>query len=313
MSESPSLFTPKNQSWITLIGPDAEDFLHRLSSVNTRALDPGRGTPGCFLTAQGKLRAFFHLWRLSDQEFAFEVDAGNDGRWKSSLLAAIDQYTFAEKMTLQESELKSTWIFPAVNATKDFIASTTSETSTAGTLTSSAGIQICQHGTRDYGRAWISAWGEEAALKTWIAKNFAGAQPLEESTLERWRIENTRPRLDAELDEEINPLEAGLPDAISEQKGCYPGQEVIEKILALGSPARRLIQIQGEGPAPLTKTPVYNLAEPPAALGEITSATALPDGKFLALALVRKIHAKEGVGVTIGSQRAQVKAVAPYV
>lgn len=37
-----------------------------------------------------------------------------------------------------------------------------------------------------------------------------------------------------------NPLEVNLSSAIHDQKGCYPGQEVIEKILSLGSPARRL-------------------------------------------------------------------------
>lgn len=299
MSETPFVFYPQGLSWITLTGPDAEDFLHRLSSVNTRAMESGHGSPGCFLTAQGKLRAFFHLWRFGEHEFAFEVEAGKDGRWKSALLAAIDQYTFAEKMTLQETALKTAWVFLPEN-------------SSTGTLTSSNGIHICRHGSKDYGRTWISVWGEETAVKNWIQEMHPSASEIEESTLERWRIENTRPRLDAELTEEINPLEAGLADAISEQKGCYPGQEVIEKILALGSPARRLIQIQGDGPAPSLKTLVQNQAEPPATLGEVTSAASLPDGKFLALALVRKIHAKEGVEVTIDAHRAQVKAVAPY-
>lgn len=307
MSEAPLLFYPKNHFWITLTGPDAEDFLHRLSSVNTRALEPGRGSPGCFLTAQGKLRAFFRLWRTGEHDFAFEVDAGEGGRWKSALLATIDQYTFAEKMTLQETSLKPVWIFPTENATANITLS-----AGANIMTTSEGIHICQHGGKDYGRPWISAWGEETALKNWITRNYPYASQTEEPMLELWRIENTRPRLDVELTEETNPLEVGLVDAIAQQKGCYPGQEVIEKILALGAPARRLVQIQGEGTAPLVKSSVLNQAEPPATLGEITSATALPQGQFLALALLKKIHAKEGAEVTIGAQRAQVKAVAPY-
>ncbi|NDG86203.1 MAG: hypothetical protein EBX52_14335, partial [Proteobacteria bacterium] len=43
-----------------------------------------------------------------------------------------------------------------------------------------------------------------------------------------------------ELDGKTNPLEVNLRHAISDQKGCYPGQEVIEKIIAIGSPARKL-------------------------------------------------------------------------
>lgn len=303
MPETAHLFYPKNHSWITLAGPDAEDFLHRLSSVNTRALEPGHGSPGCFLTAQGKLRAYFHLWRLGEQEFAFELDGGDvskSGQWKSSLLATIDQYTFAEKMTLNESELKTVWIFLPENPSAGIVTTTTE------------GIHLCQHGSKDYGRDWISAWGEASALKNWISNHYASALPLDEKVMERWRIENTRPRLDAELTAETNPLEVGLIEAIAGQKGCYPGQEVIEKILALGSPAKRLVQIEGEGPTPQVKDTIQNLATLPATLGDITSATELPHGRFLALALVRKIHAKEGQEVMINKQRAHVKVVAPY-
>ena len=114
----PGMSTESNQSFrwsfLSLHGPDAQDFLHRLSTVRVKALKIGQGAPGCFLTPQGKLRASFYLWRDGETHFTFEFDAGQDGAWKRELLAFIDQYTFAEKMTLSESpsDLECIWLFP---------------------------------------------------------------------------------------------------------------------------------------------------------------------------------------------------------
>jgi folate-binding protein YgfZ len=47
----------------------------------------------------------------------------------------------------------------------------------------------------------------------------------------------------SEYRDQLNPLEMGLY-GISEGKGCYPGQEVIERTLALGKPPRRFIFLQ---------------------------------------------------------------------
>src|SRR4051794_28896477 len=108
--------SPIRWSWVTLAGPDTLDFLHRLTTVNVRNLDPGQGMHGCFLNAQGRIRSYFTLWYCQTAEFAFEFDAGEDGKLKNELLAAIDQYTFAEKMTLTATPPApedSRWIFLA--------------------------------------------------------------------------------------------------------------------------------------------------------------------------------------------------------
>src|SRR4051794_10860791 len=94
--------SPVRWNWMTLIGPDAQDFLHRVTTVNAKALSPGEGASGCFLTAQGKIRAYFKLWHFDASSFAFEFDAGATSKWKNDLLAAIDQYTFSEKMTVTD-------------------------------------------------------------------------------------------------------------------------------------------------------------------------------------------------------------------
>ena len=100
------------------------------------------------------------------------------------------------------------------------------------------------------------------------------------------RIMSRLPKLGNEFTNkgESNPLEVNLNHAIHDQKGCYPGQEVIEKIIALGSPAKQVCLVK------LINSSVENL-EAPMDLdhGKLTS---FQSG--YGLAVVRKTHTSPG-------------------
>src|SRR6185437_13481206 len=129
------------------------------------------------------------------------------------------------------------------------------------------------------GKPWISTWGKSAELETWVKSLSAAELSLEK--LEALRIEAARPRIDSELSENTIPLEVGLKNAISDNKGCYPGQEVIERIVSLGSPARRLARVDGTGPAP---APGEIVRAGDQDIGQVTSVTKTGSG-FQALAM----------------------------
>ena len=57
-----------------------------------------------------------------------------------------------------------------------------------------------------------------------------GATIVDETTWECLRIAQGRPKPDAELTEDYNPLEVGLWQTISFSKGCYIGQETIARL-----------------------------------------------------------------------------------
>ena len=208
-------------SWTcrTLSGPDARDFLHRLTTLDVRRLAPGAAASwGFILTPVGKVRAAFHLVCIGPEEFRFEYDAGPEGIWDRALAEAIDQFTFAERQTLSEmSGQGCRWVFsedaPQVPS----------------------GVQVIDHGSRDFGRRWWTLWGEASVLD---------ARPVGEAPLEEWRCQALRPWFSVELSQEVMPLEVGLIDGISQGKGCYPGQEVIERILTQGAPPRRLARVR---------------------------------------------------------------------
>lgn len=60
------------------------------------------------------------------------------------------------------------------------------------------------------------------------------------------RIQSMIPKFGQEFlpNGETNPLEINLSNAIHDQKGCYPGQEVIEKIISMGSSPKKLCLVQ---------------------------------------------------------------------
>lgn len=105
------------------------------------------------------------------------------------------------------------------------------------------------------------------------------------------------------LDGTVNPLEVNLRHAIADQKGCYPGQEVIEKIIALGSPARRLCQVRSD--SILTTLPIALTTEDGSEAGWLTSASGP-----LGLAIIGRRHLKQGTRLLAGVTGVVVESVA---
>lgn len=60
------------------------------------------------------------------------------------------------------------------------------------------------------------------------------------STGEAERIAQKLPRAPTEISESFNPLEIGLESTIAANKGCYPGQEAIERLRAQGKATKML-------------------------------------------------------------------------
>ncbi len=305
--------SPIHWSWVTLIGSDAQDFLHRVTTVNTKSMQIGQGASGCFLTPQGKIRVYFTLWHLNSGSYAFEFDAGTHLKWKTDLLSAIDQYTFSEKMNLAEPSdaLECVWIFPDSPDSRTIAAPESlplSQLNSDSMMVQVEEMRVLRHTLLDYGRTWLTAWGHPDRLRPWVKRILPQAKTLSYREIETWRVESLRPRVDSEITEATLPLEIGLRDAIAENKGCYPGQEVIEKIIALGSPSRRLVQMTGTGLAPQPGDLIYALTHPTTLVGQVTSMIHSHPEKntegtenFMALGLIKKMHAKVGLQVEFGS------------
>ena len=118
----------------------------------------------------------------------------------------------------------------------------------------------------------------------------AGATPVSAEAWEAFRIANGMPAYGREFGEANNPLESRLRGAISEDKGCYTGQEVIARLLTYRKVQRRLMSIALSGPA---EAGVDLLADG-ARSGTLTSVADVPGRGWSGLALVAE--KRGGVG-----------------
>jgi tRNA-modifying protein YgfZ len=93
--------------------------------------------------------------------------------------------------------------------------------------------------------SWLVVGGEEALDER------PPGEEMDESELERWRVESGIPRWGREIDDTILPAEAGLTEThVSFTKGCYPGQEPIARLHHRGKVNRRLRVLEAESAEP---------------------------------------------------------------
>lgn len=98
-----------------------------------------------------------------------------------------------------------------------------------------------------------------------------GRQPVGVAALERARIESGTPRFGRDFDSTNFPQETGLEQAVSYEKGCYLGQEVVARIHYRGAVKRRLRGLVIEGDESPPSGAEIRLDDRP--LGHLTSVT----------------------------------------
>jgi tRNA-modifying protein YgfZ len=124
---------------------------------------------------------------------------------------------------------------------------------------------------------------------------------------EALRLERGVPRFGVDFDDKTYPQEASLEKAaVSFDKGCYLGQEVVCMLEMRGHVKRKLVSIVLDGAAP----PANGAAvadEAGAAVGEVTSAVLSPTlGVPVGLAMIKRAHAAVGVQVVVSGTHAKV-------
>ena len=235
---------------VLLVGRDAQDLLHRISTADVKKIAKSSQITALFLNPQGKILSSFELKKVDESSAEIEFEA--------PFLEILDQFTFSEKYQINPLPIDP----------------------------------------------------ENHSEKT-------------ETEVER--ILAIKPKLGHEFfhDGKTNPLEVNLRNSIHDNKGCYPGQEVIEKIISLGSPARNLCLIETHQNFKLlsnfsTPLPLYDSSVPSdsssesSAVAELTSyASTKAQGieMGIALAIVKRTHLKEGTSFTTRGQNPEIQFI----
>ena len=148
------------------------------------------------------------------------------------------------------------------------------------------------------------------AAATWQALVAAGAEPAGVEALELDRIARGEPRYGQDIRERELPQETGQQRALHFQKGCYIGQEIVERIRSRGAVHR---QFSGFIFGDFLPVPGAKIEAAGKEVGEITSAAALPSnhgGRRIGLGYIRQESA-HGAPLTIAGAPARL-ATLPF-
>jgi folate-binding protein YgfZ len=117
-------------------------------------------------------------------------------------------------------------------------------------------------------------WLAPANVKSvWDALVTAGAKPVGTAALELLRIASGIPRYGQDIREKDLPQETGQQRALHFTKGCYIGQEIVERIRSRANVHRTFTGFEIRGPLP---EPGVKIQADGKDVGEITSSASLP-------------------------------------
>ncbi len=253
VGEGAGLIDRSERGRIVATGADRQSYLHAMLTNDVLSLRPGNGCYAAYLTPQGRMVADMRVLELGDLTL-LDVEPAARG----VVLEKLEQMIFSEDVRLADAtaDLAEVGVYGTRAAeVLDHVLPEGSDRPGKGVLDGLTEYQSVrarfQEGTvviaadREFGVPGFTAYldtGRGAALRAAIGD--AGALGVQGETLDVFRIEAGRPRFGVDMDETTIPLEAGIEGrAISFTKGCYPGQEVIVRVVhrGHGRVARRLV------------------------------------------------------------------------
>jgi aminomethyltransferase len=157
---------------------------------------------------------------------------------------------------------------------------------------------------------WCTA-GDSSKIKSALLE--AGAVTVDAGALELLRIACGTPKIGPDIRKRDLPHETEQARALNFTKGCYIGQEIVERIRSRGNVHRKLTGFLIDGTIPAgTAIQVDGKT-----VGEITSIASLPSNTSIqnqgvqnvALGFIRREHGAEGNTIPVGASKVTVTAL----
>jgi folate-binding protein YgfZ len=170
------------------------------------------------------------------------------------------------------------------------------------------GFECTLVGGEDESRPAYEIWlAPDGVRPLWNALLEAGATPAGSEALEMHRIVSGIPRYGVDIRERDLPQETEQARALNFNKGCYVGQEIVERIRSRGAVHRKFSGFLVEGNAQIASGTKIVVAEKE--VGEITSVASVrlaDQAKTIALGYIRRELGTPGREVMIGTEKAIV-------
>jgi folate-binding protein YgfZ len=235
------------RSRLCITGADRVRFLHGQVTNDVKRLQTGSGCYAALITAKGKMQSDLNIYSLADEillDFEPGLTQTVSDRLEKYIIAddvqVVDVSSLFGLLSIQgpkaSEALQSLGLFS--NLPSQPFAFVNVQAPDLGALYLMNAPRLNNQG--------FDLFAPVSALQTIIEKLLTGATSVGGrlcgwQALELARIEVGIPRFGADMDETNIPLEAGLEQrAISFNKGCYIGQEVISRIHTFGQVAKAI-------------------------------------------------------------------------
>jgi len=301
--------------WLRRVAARGEDRFRWLSGMVTNTvneLGENAGAWNLVLNAQGRIQGDLYVWREGDT-LTMSIAADQYDR----LLAHLEHYIIMDDVELaplsEEAALGIAGPLAAdVLARLGLPAPTESMTSARAAWNGPDGKGSTVLVVRGYGilaphfELWVQA---QQIPALWQALVEAGASPVGAATVEAFRIAEGIPAYGIDIAERDLPQETSQTRALNFNKGCYLGQEIVERIRSRGNVHRHLRQLELHGFVPAAGSELT--MDGGAVAGQITSAAELlltTGSRIFALGMIRgeaEIHTQP---LTYNAGRATGKA-----
>ncbi|WP_342376279.1 aminomethyl transferase family protein [Myxococcus stipitatus] len=311
--EAVALHDASYREVLRITGEDRVSFLHGMVTQEVNNLPAGSATYAAMLTAKGAMVADARILKR-EADLLLDMEPGMGPKVREFL----EKYLISEDAELHEATGDHGILRLLGPRTGAVLAAALGgdfpplahQALRAATL---AGQDVLLVGNTVLEPHGVDVWVPRAGLEAvWRALGQAGAgqglQPLGFETLELLRVEAGVPRYGQDMVATTIPLEANLTAALSYNKGCYIGQEVIARATFRGHMNRKLTGLLlGESAA----APGTELRLGEKKVGWLTSVVrSHTQGQYVALGYVHKDSLEPGTELLLAQGPATVKVAA---
>jgi aminomethyltransferase len=285
---------------IRAVGEDRVRLLHAMCTNHIQQLQAGEGCYAFFLNPQGRILADALVLALPG---ALLIDTEPETR--HSLYAHLDKYIIADDVTLEDTTAETVAIGIEGPRAADVVPRLGAPLPPAPYSHQAWGERLVIRFSVT-GQPGFSIMAPAAHLEALIYEiEAAGAVPASDQDARVVRLELGHPRFGEDITDRYLPHETQMLEALHFNKGCYIGQEIVERVRSRGGVHRFLTPLEIEGDNP--PQPGTVIAADGKALGEITSAAWSPArGKVVALAYLRLGEIPQGAALTCAGRPAHL-------
>ena len=293
-----------DRAQISLTGSDRVRWLNGMVTNNVRDLAVGQGVYAFLLNPQGKIQGDLYAFNRGES-LLVEAERGQ----VETVLQIFDRYIIMDDVEVQNLTGK----FQVIG-----VAGPKSEGVLAAVGLQVGGLQALQLADAEWNGAKLTVIrgdnpcvttyellvAEQDAESLWKAVLQAGVQEVHEPTRETFCIACGIPKLGVDIRPRDLPQETGQERALNFSKGCYIGQEIVERIRSRGAVHRVFAGFEIEGTIPSAG---FRIQEEGKDIAELTSVATVPGSdRILALGYGRRELMMPGKEFVAGDTKLRV-------